>query len=287
MQLYALDSQKKPVLASAALKYQDYRCIECDNRVRVRGGMHRQNHFYHIKPNFRCRLHGKGMVHLQTQLHLFNKLPPGECLLEYRFPEIKRIGDVAWVPHKLIFEIQCSPITSDEVKKRNQDYRSVGWEVIWILHDKRYNQWRMSAAEEALCLSSHYFTNMDAEGKGIIYDQFNVIDKGIRKHKMESLEVNPLSFHRLSEKMQSNELLFFVNKRLKDWKIALFGDLVHLNLSKEQSGYIQQAQELEKKYDSLDQKDRAILGIIRFWLYQWVIRPYRLFFQMLLEKACK
>ena len=46
-----------------------------------------------------------------------------------------------------MFEIQCSPITAREIEERNSDYQSLGYQVIWILHDSLYNKGRLTAAE--------------------------------------------------------------------------------------------------------------------------------------------
>ena len=97
MQLYALNDQNQVVGAHQASKKLDYQCFECQSRVRLRGGFHRQNHFYHVDPNQPCRLSGKGMVHLQIQIYLKQLLNCQTCFLEYRFPSIGRIADVAWL----------------------------------------------------------------------------------------------------------------------------------------------------------------------------------------------
>lgn len=287
MQLYALDQIKRLVVAGAANKQQDYHCIECNNRVRLRGGMHRQKHFYHIEPNLHCRLHGKGMVHIQIQNLLLQKFPVDECQLEYRFPEINRIADVAWIPQKIIFEIQCSPITADEVRQRNKDYGRLGWEVIWILHDERYNKWRLTAAEEELRASPHYFTNIDSDGKGFLYDQFDLIKRGVRHKKMKPLQIEPTSFKRLNLDLVKNDYLLFVNNRLKNWSLALEGDLIHLSLNQEENDYVLAAREMEAMNEGNTEKKQSVKLILGSVLYKWFIRPYLLFFQMLLERACK
>ncbi len=105
MQLCALDSKNALIFADKAQKQTDYICSKCDQKVRLRSGMHRHAHFFHITPNRSCRLNGKGMEHIMVQRHLIELLPEGEAELECRFSEIGRIGDVAWHSAKLIFEI--------------------------------------------------------------------------------------------------------------------------------------------------------------------------------------
>src|SRR6267154_4270196 len=107
MQLYALDITT-PVLASNAERNKNYICPECLSSVRVRGGPARQTHFYHLSLPKQCRQHEKSPEHLQMQLKLLDLLG-FDAQMEYHFPTIQRIADVAWTSKKIVFEIQCSP----------------------------------------------------------------------------------------------------------------------------------------------------------------------------------
>ncbi len=189
MQLFALDDQGRVVQAAEAVKRQDYICLECKEPLHVRGGEIRQAHFYHVRPNQKCSLHQKSLKHLQVQWRL-QRMIGEDCRLECPFPSIKRIADAVWISEKIIFEVQCSPITSSEVLQRNCDYASLGFRVVWLLHDSRYNQWRVSAAENALQRSPHYFTNIDRQGSGIIYDQYAYIHQGRRRETGPVLPVD-------------------------------------------------------------------------------------------------
>jgi competence protein CoiA len=73
MQICAIDSSASLILAENAHKHHDYHCIECNQIVRLRRGIHRKAHFYHITPNRICKQHGKGMPHLMLQQFLKNK----------------------------------------------------------------------------------------------------------------------------------------------------------------------------------------------------------------------
>lgn len=284
MQLFALTQEGKRILASMAEKHHDYSCIECDGRVRLRGGIHRKNHFYHLQPNKNCRLNGKGIIHLLIQQQLFERLPSNECSLELNFPSIKRIADVAWVPHKIIFEIQCSPISAEEVKQRNRDYKSLGWEVVWILHDRRFNQYRLSGAEEVLSFKPHYFTNINREGEGCIYDQFALIQQGRRLHKLPNLPVDVISYQTTQSQKISRSYLKLVNHRLKHWPLFCKGDLIDISKNPNLD-YLKSAHLFEKNYSKTDSLNH--FQSFKKMIYLVLIRPYKLFFQILLEKACK
>lgn len=168
------------VLASFASKGENYHCPECQNVVRLRGGPHRQPHFFHLKAHRECRQHQKGPIHIALQLYVQSLMPNGQ--MERAFPEIGRIADFACDETRRIFEIQVSPISGEEVEARCRDYESLGYEVVWILHDNRYNKRRLSPAEIALHGKCRYFSNMNANAKGIIYDQFEEI-AGFRRIK--------------------------------------------------------------------------------------------------------
>lgn len=190
MQLFALTPEKEVVAAGDALKKTEYFCMECGKVVRLRGGRHRQDHFYHIKPDPCCRQSQKSMVHLQIQWYLFQLLPKGEVVMERRFPEISRIADIAWEEMKIVFEVQCSSIEQREVEERNRDYNSLGYQVVWILHERRFVRSRITAVEEWLKDRPCYFTDFDEEGKGKIYDQLHLFYHGERKYSSEKSLVN-------------------------------------------------------------------------------------------------
>lgn len=185
MQFFALDGNH-PILASSAQKQKDYSCPECNTVVRIRSGPHRQVHFYHTKKQRFCRQHKKSLTHLNIQRLLQSLLSSEEVFLEYRFPEIGRIADVFWRDAKIVFEVQCSPISAQEAKERCQDYKHLGLTPVWILHDQRYNRFFCSEAELFLRNEICYFTN----GKNFFYDQIEIFRKAKRIFKGFPLKVS-------------------------------------------------------------------------------------------------
>lgn len=255
MQLFALDANQQLIAANHALKQQDYFCLECGDPVRLRGGIHRRDHFYHLQQKLPCRQNGKGMEHLQLQCHIQRSLPNGDCLLEHRFPSINRIADVAWESKRLIFEIQCSPITAIEVAERNRDYESVGWKVVWILHEKSFNQRRLTGAELELKNNPHYYTNFNERGEGGIYDQLYLVKRGQRsqRHPPLPIDVTHPKAPPLGQRSQ--------------WHHYFAGDLTDRGL------------EFLAKEEEGPPLWRSLLACL--------IRPYQLIFRMLLEGACR
>lgn len=171
MQLTARDRQGTLVYAVEASRSESYQCTECSDPLRLRGGLRRRLHFYHPQKRTTCRQAGKSLTHLQTQLRLQKTLPAGEALLEHPFISIGRIADVYWEKRKIVFEVQCSTISAEEVTARNADYATLGLTVVWILHDRRFSHRRRGEVQRMLRGYPHYYTNIDAKGRGMIYDQ--------------------------------------------------------------------------------------------------------------------
>lgn len=282
MQLFALSNDGTIVSAVKAVKQKDYLCVECSKIVRLRGGIHRQNHFYHVEPVHNCHLNGKSMAHLQTQCYLQNCLPSKEAILECRFPAINRIADVAWIKQRIIFEIQCSPITSEEVMKRTQDYESLGFRVVWILHDRQFNKFKISACELVLKDINYYFTNIDEDGHGTIYDQYDWIEGGLRAKKLAPMAIRPYEIKYVSNVNSERRMPQKMSKRMQRGKLYFGADLVDLFCNDESEAvkaYFEEALAYEQSQVKMFVKEP--------WFRRYLFRPYSLLIQFLLERACR
>lgn len=227
MQLYALD-HTTPISATQALKGKDYLCPECRSTVRKREGDLRQAHFYHPSLPKQCRQHQKSLEHIHLQLKLFELLG-SDGQMECPFPSIKRIADVAWHAKKIVFEVQCSPISREEAQSRTLDYQKEGYTVLWILHDRQFNKKTLSASESYLRTTPCYFTNINKLGQGVVYDQFEVLKKSRRVFKGPSLTVFPTKIISIPHiDIQLPQLL--LNR-----KYCAQGDLLHRILNDPQS----------------------------------------------------
>ena len=284
MQLYAFNEHNQIVSAPQADRHRDYSCLECRGTVRLRGGVHRQKHFFHLATTENCSQRRKGMVHLQIQCSIERLLPPGDCFLERRFPEIARIADVVWESEKIIFEVQCSGMSDKEASERNRDYQSVGYQVVWILHESRYNRWRVAAVEEALVGSPHYYTDMDAEGKGHIYDQWRWNAGGICRARLSPLTVDIRTPIRSFQEVESP--LSLIKKRKEQWNLHFRGDLV--DAAKQQASnayfadYLSKAAEKESLFVERRQKRRFFTKPLHF-----LFRSYKILLKFFLERACR
>jgi competence protein CoiA len=224
MQLYALD-QASPVIATQADKKKTYQCPECSSPLKMREGPLRQPHFYHLKTSSTCRQHQKSEEHIRVQLHLLQLIGPQEAQMEAPFPSINRIADIAWHEKKMIFEIQCSPISLQEAKERCLDYEKMGYNLFWILHDKRFNKKKLTAAEHFLRSRGGYFTNINKIGIGIFYDQLDLVKNHRRLAKGPKLPITPLAFFPIPS-ISTSTLPETLSQRILQWKWYCKGDLL-------------------------------------------------------------
>ncbi len=284
MQLLAHSEKRDLIHASQAKKQQSYFCLECQSEVRVRGGYQRQLHYFHIEPNRACQQHQKGLIHLQIQNYFYKHLPIGDCKLEFRFPTIGRIADVVWMSKKIVFEIQYSPISAEEIQSRNTDYAKMGWDVVWILHEHRYNQYRLTAAENALKNHTHYFCSIDATGKGIIYDQYDSIMDSKRKFKFDPLPVKVVHAQNRTDNSSPSQNVFPFNKRRLLWKYTFEGDLNSLYENNPNDSYIERVINYERT--SKVTFFQQIFNITTYSINLFVV-GYKLLFRYFMEKICR
>lgn len=269
MQFYALE-ENFPVIASHALKQKDYHCPECGGTLRVRSGPERQPHFYHLWASSSCHQHRKSAAHLQTQLSIVQSLPAGEGRMERAFPEIARIADVAWEKEKIVFEIQCSPISLKEAQERCYDYKKLGYTPIWILHIRRFNRRKISASENFLRKTGAYYTNFDEKGHGEITDQFEINKMHRRLFRGPPVRVD------LSKPMPLPEIgedFPLAIKIRKHWPLSFYGDLFDRFLKQKNRSM----SEMERRFFTPASKLTPL---------QKIRQLYLAFFRIALEKVC-
>ncbi|MGM0440735.1 MAG: competence protein CoiA [Chlamydiota bacterium] len=224
MQIYAFDEKRQIIPADLAKKQRDYYCIECLGRLRVRSTSRRRAHYFHLSTPGACRHQGKGATHHAIQAYIQQRLPEGQVFLEKPFPDINRIADICWPSEGLIFEIQCSYIKAAEVRQRNIDYSRLGYKVVWILHEKTFYKPYPTAAELFLSDSPYYFTNIDKEGLGVIYDHFYIYHQGRRHNPRLRQAVDLLYPQFLSNPDILPSTPNFIKRRLSSWSIYFAGD---------------------------------------------------------------
>lgn len=189
MTLYALD-QDLLIFAPDASSTHVYVCPECFQPVRKRAPKNRFPHFYHLQAEKKCRLSNKSDAHLFLQIQLFQSIGPSQIQMERRFTDLGRIADLCWEKEKLIFEIQCSPISLEETEERIQDYKQAGYRVIWLLHDRIYNRYFLRKEELFLRQKSAAYYFHFQKNHSLIYDQFELLIKGQRLKRSTRLPID-------------------------------------------------------------------------------------------------
>lgn len=187
MALFAKD-QVETISAWDATSGKLYECLECQTPLKLRLSSHKFPHFYHLYSARNCRLYSKSERHLLIQYAIQKMIP--EVVLEKSFPSIQRIADVVWEEKQIIFEIQCSFIPEKEAQDRVKEYASLGYEVIWILYDARFNRRKVGHAEVWMRNRACYFVDK----KLIFYDQQEIIDhqKRLFRSRKIPIELAPI-----------------------------------------------------------------------------------------------
>ena len=239
MQLVALNKNLVPVHADNAQSKENYVCLGCKGPLRVRLKGRSRAHFFHLHKRSLCAQNKKTALHLETQKYIVNALPHGEGALEVRFSSIDRIADVVWEKKKIVFEVQRSSITKKEVEMRNIDYAKLGYQAVWILHEKKFGKRDLSSMELFLFSATHYFSSVDEQGKGCIYDQLCIIEGSkavFRGAKLPITLKNPFSFALFPQNMLKS-LPQILARRQMERKLGFQGDL--FDLGKDNSDSIQ------------------------------------------------
>ncbi len=275
MQFFALDDDES-ILAQEALRHKNYLCPECLHPVRVRGGPHVREHFYHLRSNRKCTQHKKSLIHLAVQNYLLEILPQGEVVLENPFSSIGRIADVHWKTKNIVFEVQYSSISLKEAEERCRDYQKLGIKLIWILHSKQFNKKKLNAAESFLRSHTNcYFTNMNALGKGIFYDQFEINRRGIRLFKGTSLSLDLRNPQEPKAVFKEKEAPLQVKERIDKWPLYFPGDLTsHFLRGQNFTSLLS----IERRFSLVEKKNA-------FSLIAMLQNIYKTLFNILLEKA--
>jgi len=113
-------------------------------------------------------------LHLAIQNKILTLLEGQNVKLEYTIGN--RRTDIFWKDQMIAFEIQCSPISLIEARRRTNDLQRSGLNVFWILHQKTFNKRRLYEAEAELRDEKiAYYTNITQHRDGIIFDQEEAI----------------------------------------------------------------------------------------------------------------
>lgn len=247
-----------PIDQASFTKKEIYYCPECFSEVRPRKCFFKRAHFFHLYTQKRsCRAMKKKKVsrlHLDIQQYIKARLERDYRIftqsqetviveLEKVFHGINRIADVAFLPLKIVFEVQVSPIEPSELLQRTINYWEFGWHVIWILFDQTFSPERDFPLKNVLEISHipHYYVGQSRfTGSLFLYD-FKIDKTSQKRIKKIFTHLRPILItddvrsrrYRLykvlshsvvdSFKMKGSSLERNMYER--DWTIYLDGDL--------------------------------------------------------------
>lgn len=274
MALFAFDDDDI-LHANAAEAGKIYYCIECFLPVKARRGKHRFPHFYHLRSSPRCRLYSKTEDHLLAQIQLQKSFPADALQMERTFLSINRVADLCWEKEKIIFEIQCSPMTPGEAKHRIADYRTAGYEVVWLLDDKRYNKRILRPAEEFLRTHSCYYL---AIRQNQIYDQMEVFSLGLRVKKGKRFSID-LQQPRLTPK----ELPKNLPKQIPNCPLYFPGDRLDRAIKSSTHPNIAATLDYWRVLEIEHAKTKKRPSRIVEWLKRNILKPYTQFLDQLIR----
>lgn len=189
MALYAVDDDDL-IYAGEAEPGKIYWCADCFGPVKRRRGKNWLPHFYHLTSAPQCRLYSKTEDHFLAQIQLQKIFPEGVVQLERPFIQINRVSDACWESEKIVFEVQCSPMTEKEAEGRIRDYQTIGYDVVWLLDDQRYNKRVLRPAEEYLRRQNTYYISIRQGWSSECYDQFEVFSEGRRAKKGKRMKID-------------------------------------------------------------------------------------------------
>lgn len=147
-----------------------YYCPSCLNEVRLRLGKIKQPHFAHL-PNSDCSAfsENESLEHLALKeiFYVWSE----EIQLEVYLPKLKQRPDCL-LGKKLCLEIQCSSLSVERLAERTKNYRSQGYQVIWLLGKKFELKNRLSSIQRG-CLNyskkcGFYLWTLDNEGQKLV-----------------------------------------------------------------------------------------------------------------------
>ena len=142
-----------------------------------------------------CILQGKSLTHLQIQYALQKMLLPEQTSLEHRFPTIGRIADVIWPAQKWFSKYKSlpSPLQKSWSATEIMPKQATGLFGSYMTADSTI---LVSGEPKAALRFSppHYFTNINASGKGFFYDQYAHFQFKRRIHRTKRF---PVSFNEL------------------------------------------------------------------------------------------
>jgi competence protein CoiA len=273
MAFFALDEEES-VSSWDADPRKIYRCIECAAPVKVRRGKTRIPHFYHLRNAPSCRLYSKSEDHLLLQLQIQKLLPKGKALMEQPIPSINRVSDLLWEEKKIAFEIQCSTLLEAEAEARMREYKSAGYDVVWILDDRVFNKRLLRPAEEFLRRRLCFFASFNRMALSLFYDQFEIFQRHQRVKKGTRITIDLQNVYTPSQPKWPPQLPLQIERRIENCSRFFARDLLHRALLSNKFPTFVVSLQNWRMLEARFQEEKKEKNRIKEFLRRWIFEPY-------------
>jgi len=150
-------------------------------------------HFYHAVNNG-CNYEQESREHLEIKYQIYRtcKSEQWETYVEFPAPDRTWISDVYAIKdgRKIVFEIQISTISPDELEERDKKYRNEGIESYWLL-----DNFLERSRDFASWYDAHLYEEDDRLGETIPYIDYAIFDTGPENHIFISKGIRSIGLH--------------------------------------------------------------------------------------------
>ncbi len=220
---------------------------------------------------------------MRAQLQLEKLFPPSILQLERPFIKIDRVADLCWENEKIIFEIQCSMIAEKEAQSRIRDYRSIGYQVIWLLDDRVFNKSVLRPAEAFLRSQASYFLDLKPGLFSDYYDQFEIFFEGKRIKKGRKLWID-LQQPRRSPSEYPKDFPEQIMRRIPEQPTYFYRDRISVAMQSLKAPslrlFLENWRALEIQFKEKPKKKPSAW---KKWIYKRLIYPYRQWLERLIS----
>lgn len=200
---YALDKNLNEIDLKNSLYGEEYTCPNCKQKIKARKAKSGKKHFYHIPTNKT----NESQLHLNAKKELLSWLKKenssGNWGEERYIKKIKARPDISGringIP--VVFEIQHSPLTAEELNRRTLKYSKLGIYTIWVIPEEVFKR-NPKAYEKYLHMLYKGNLFLWAKEEGLKVAHFFYKTKTKREVVYKQVKLNELHFTTSSAKFK-------------------------------------------------------------------------------------
>ena len=205
--------------------------------------------------------------------------------MEQPLPAINRISDLLWEKEKIAFEIQCSAISEAEASARCREYKTAGYQIVWVLDDRLFNKRQLRPAEEFLRTRPCYFASFKRSTPSLFYDQFEIFHRSRRVRRGNKIGIDFRKIHKIETVQWPEELPSQIARRIPNSPCYFVGDLLHRALLSTSIGAFARLIQYWRALESQSQRAERKKGIWKEFFLRWIAEPYLALLDALLKRT--